>query len=205
MTPAIVGLDECKAHFAGTVRGITPDGTSRCGRLILSLANHTPVLRYRPCEILLTGHGDDGIIIYSNCPVTPEDRWPRRPVQTPKSRPCANRAASTRQSQREGLRLLAPLLLPGPGSARARGPCGPGTQKAWPAPGPQTQHGGDGLSPRAVVAGALAARLGAGASSPAAFRASGASTQHRAGLGSTGKKTPVTHLRDDHRSLAARW
>src|SRR5262249_20318112 len=83
----------------------------------------------------------------------------------------------------------APLVLSGPGGRRARGTFGSACQEARTAPRAQAGGAGDELCARAVVAGALAEFLGVSVSSPAAFQASGAFTQHRARTGSTGKKT----------------
>ncbi len=115
---------------------------------------------------------------------------------------------STRQSQRGGVRLLAPVVLSSASEIGARGARGAGSGQAWPAQSAQVERGCDGLLASRTEGRSNARLIAVGGPGSGALRSQGPPSQHRACPGTPEKKTPVASpgaatLREDHSTVAA--
>ena len=107
---------------------------------------------------------------------------------------CASRPA--RQPERGGVRLLASLLLPGPGALLERGGLGgSGAEEARAAPRAQAEHRSGGLPARGARVGASAELARAGRRVQQRFGRKVHRAQRRAGARSDGKKNGRDRLR----------
>src|SRR3989441_2140467 len=113
------------------------------------------------------------------------------------------RGPSTRESERDGLRLLASFFLSGAGSARARRPGRLGASETGATAEAQARHGGDGLLAATAVRRLVTASAGAGPADSGALWTQGPSTQRRAGPCSREKKTPVIEPNSADAAVAA--
>src|SRR5215472_158016 len=100
------------------------------------------------------------------------------PGQVRDAAPRAERGSSGNW-RRDGLRLLAALVLSSAGSLPGGRACRPGSPQTRSQAGTQTDRRGPGLPRRDTSEGAVGADNGTGAVDPTAFRNQGASTEHR--------------------------
>src|SRR5215471_14042757 len=135
-------------------------------------------------------------------PATPRRDRPavchRQLLRSQRSRPGQIRDAAPRaergpisDGRRDGLRLLAALVLSGAVCLRRGRPRQPGSPQARSQAGPQNDRRDPDLYCRDAPERSVRADTGAGALNPRAFRNEGSSTKYRTQLTAASKKTPL--------------